>query len=552
MELKCDEIHRLEPGCRRLDRAFARFMLQFVDSDVPKETMQAILLRLSAAQAEGHSCIQLNTEEKILIERSGLVDGKKPKALILEQNRLYMQRYWAYEQHLAAQLAELVRVPPGDVPEDAILERYFPALIDEVDWQKIAAENALKHRLTIISGGPGTGKTTTVVKILALLLEQCADLTIALAAPTGKAAMRLQESVVGSKPFLPCTDAIKQSIPEQVTTLHHLLGSRPPTPYFWHDADNPLPYDVVVVDEVSMVDLALMSKLVDALKPGAKLILLGDKEQLSSVEAGSVLADLTEALPEHTQELLKSHRFQGDIKTLAEAIKCQQAREAWGALQDLDSVGLLQQDVDDFVQEKYTAYWRLVKRGGDVGEILQAFNRFQVLCANRYGPLSVQDMNYRIEKTWHREGAIDLRRQWYAGRPVMVVENNARMQLFNGDIGLCLPDDEGQLMIFFVRADGRLHRVLPGRMPQCQTCYAMTIHKSQGSEFAEVLMVLPDEMNPVLSKELLYTAVTRAKQAAYVLATEDVFEAAVKRKMQRVGGLSWKIRQHLGLKSAMS
>ncbi|WP_198243859.1 exodeoxyribonuclease V subunit alpha [methane-oxidizing endosymbiont of Gigantopelta aegis] len=546
-ELSIETIHQLEPGCRRLDRAFAAFLLRFTElAGENKQKLRLILQRLSAAQADGHSCIQLNDEAIKLVERSGLVDKEKPKALILEQNRLYMQRYWAYEQRLAEQLVGLTREQQDVVPEDAILERYFPALIDEIDWQKIAAENALKHALTIISGGPGTGKTTTVVKILALLLEQRADLAIALAAPTGKAAMRLQESVVGSKPFLPCAEAIKQLIPEQVSTLHHLLGSRPPTPYFWHHADNPLPYDVVVVDEVSMVDLALMSKLVDALKPGAKLILLGDKEQLSSVEAGSVLADLTEALPEHTQELLKSHRFQGDIKALAEAIKCQQAREAWHALQNLDFVSLLQQDVDVFVQEKYESYWRLVKQDADASEILQAFNRFQVLCANRYGPLSVQDMNSRIEKTWHREGVIDLRRQWYAGRPVMVVENNARMQLFNGDIGLCLLDDDGQLMVFFVRADGRIQHVLPARMPLCQTCYAMTIHKSQGSEFEEVLVVLPDEMNPVLSKELLYTAVTRAKQTVHVLATETVFNAAVQRKMQRLGGLSWKIRQHLG------
>ncbi len=542
-ELNIETIHQLEPGCSRLDRAFAQFMLRFTSLEGDDElVLRQILQRLSAAQTEGHSCIRLNDEEKKLVEKSGLVDKARPKALILEQNRLYMQRYWAYEQRLA----QLANIGSQQSPDVTVIDRYFKPLIDETDWQRKAAEKTLRQRLSIITGGPGTGKTTTVVKILALL-QEChqASLSIALAAPTGKAAMRLQASVIAQKQQLPCSDKIKGAIPEQVTTLHHLLGALPPTPYFRHNNDNPLPYDVVVVDEVSMVDLALMSKLVDALKPDARLVLLGDKEQLSSVEAGAVLADLTEALPQHTQALLKSHRFEGDIKTLAENIKQGLAEKAWQNLQCLSAVHRLEGAVDGLLEDKYSAYWDLVRRGGDISEIFSAFNQFQVLCANRFGPLSVDDLNRRIEKRWFRQAGINQAQSWYLGRPVMVVENNARMQLFNGDIGLCLPDESGRLMVFFIRADGKVKKVLHGRLPRCQTCYAMTIHKSQGSEFNEVLIVLPEQVNAVLSRELLYTGITRAKDAVYLHAEEAVFKQTVKRRVERLGGLAWKLKRRL-------
>ncbi len=548
-ELSIEAIHQLEPGCRRLDRAFALFMLQFSAlAEDDNRIIRLILQRLSAAQADGHSCIRLNDEEIKLIERSGLVDREKPKALVLEQNRLYMQRYWAYEQRLAKQLADLASAEAAALPDESIIDRYFKPLVDETDWQRKAAEKSLSQRLTIITGGPGTGKTTTVVRILALL-QEChqAALSIALSAPTGKAAMRLQASVIAQKQSLPCSEAIRAAIPEQVATLHHLLGSLPPTPCFRHDADNPLPYDVVVVDEVSMVDLALMSKLVDALKSGARLVLLGDKEQLSSVEAGAVLADLTEALPHHTQELLKSHRFQGDIKALAETVKAGRADAAWECLLQLPSLLRVSEGLDQLIEDKYGDYWRLVEQEAETVEIFSAFNRFQLLCANRFGPLSVDDMNRRLEQRWLQKLGVHQSQPWYPGRPVMVVENNARMQLFNGDIGLCLPDREagGRLMVFFMRSDGAIKKVMPGRLPKCQTCYAMTVHKSQGSEFEEVMIVLPEQMNPVLSRELLYTGITRAKAAVYLLAEEGVFKQAVKRRVNRDGGLAWRLMRQL-------
>ena len=293
-----------------------------------------------------------------------------------------------------------------------------------------------------------------------------------------------------------------------------------------------------------MVDLALMSKLVDALKPGARLILLGDKDQLASVESGAVLADLTAALPEHTVELQKSHRFDAAIKQLAEAVNRQQPQAAWAALQNRDAnIALLNRDLIEYIAEQQLDYLRLMQGGADFESIIGAFNRFQVLCANRQGKNGVSDINFLVEQKLVGKNLIQLTGTWYAGRPVMVTQNNASMHLYNGDIGLCLPDADqgGKLMVFFQRPDGSVKKYLPARIPPCQTVFAMTIHKSQGSEFEEVLVMLPEQINPVLTKELLYTAITRAKKAVKLAASEPVFTETVQRKIQRFGGLAAKL-----------
>ena len=423
----------------------------------------------------------------------------------------------------------------------ALFDKYFGISTGETDWQREAAKMAVKQSFSIITGGPGTGKTTTVVKILALLQELAEQpLHIALAAPTGKAAMRLQESIGFNKAALPCSETIKSHIPETVTTLHRLLGAKPPSPYFRHDATKPLVYDLVVVDEASMVDLALMSKLLDALKPGARLILLGDKDQLASVESGAVLADLTMALPEHTLELKKSHRFDDTIKRLAVAVNLQQEDVAWQILHEgNENIAMLEQDLIDYVAAQQTDYLRLIKAGAGFDEIYRAFSRFQVLCSNREGKNSVSDINYRVEQKLFGQKLINLSGLWYSGRPVMVTQNNSALHLYNGDIGICMPDkdQDGKLMVFFQRADGSVKKYLPGRLPHCETVYAMTIHKSQGSEFEEVLIVLPETINPVLTKELLYTAITRARKTVKLVADEAVFAGTVRQKVKRVTGL---------------
>lgn len=545
-----------QPQFSRLDTVFARFLGERTTFDsTQQQAFENLVMSVSYEQSQGHSCIRLDDEGRQLVLASGLAVSHSQTGtgelattlpLVVEQNRLYLQRYWFYENRLAMQIKAMTQLSGTYGQKIAahpvtLFDKYFGISTGETDWQREAAKMAVKQSFCIITGGPGTGKTTTVVKILALLQELAEQpLHIALAAPTGKAAMRLQESIGFNKDGLPCPETIKSRIPETVTTLHRLLGAKPPSPYFRHDASKPLVYDLVVVDEASMVDLALMSKLIDALKPGSRLILLGDKDQLASVESGAVLADLTMALPEHTLELKKSHRFDDTIKKLAVAVNLQQEAVAWQILHEgNENIAMLERDLIDYVAAQQTDYLRLIKAGAGFDKIYRAFSRFQVLCSNREGKNSVSDINFQVEQKLFGQKLINLSGLWYSGRPVIVTQNNSALHLYNGDIGLCMPDKDqgGRLIVFFQRADGSVKKYLPGRLPHCQTVYAMTIHKSQGSEFEEVLIVLPESINPVLTKELLYTAITRARKTVKLVADEAVFAATVRQKVERVTGL---------------
>lgn len=529
----------------RLDFGFARFMGERCKlNGQEKMRFEELLLQLSAQQAAGHSCISLGSNDEALARASGLCSSDRVAPLIIDRQRLYLHRYWRYETRLAEQLTLIAR-QSFHKKNDELLNRYFPPRDTGIDWQKQAAQHAMTHGLTIISGGPGTGKTTTVVKILALLLETAEQPPhVALAAPTGKAAMRLRESLAANKDALPCAQVIKDRIPEKVTTIHRLLGPMPPTPYFNHRASNPLPHDLVVTDESSMIDLALMSKLVDALKPGARLILLGDKDQLASVESGAVLADLTQSLPARTVELLKTHRFQGNIQTLAAAVNQQQAELAWQILNKGDhEASLLNSDPIDLTVESYSEYLDLVANGADFHSIITAFDRFRVLCANRSGPNSVSDINSRVTQQLAARNQLKIGGPWYPGRPVIVTANNPDLRIFNGDIGVCLSDEEngGQLRVCFLSGDGGIKKIQPASLTDCETAYAMTIHKSQGSEFEKALIMLPNRINPILGKELLYTAITRAKTQVKIATDQSVFMACVARKIQRQSGLAERI-----------
>ncbi|MCF6251492.1 MAG: exodeoxyribonuclease V subunit alpha [Methylococcaceae bacterium] len=532
----------------RLDIAFSRFLSQRTSFDKKQKIdFEVLCAELSYQQSQGHSCIYVDASAQKQILASGLASEHDLSPLVLEQNRLYLYRYWCYENRLALAIQKQLARTYSNKDLELLLSRYFIKLIDETDWQKEAAVKAISLAFCMISGGPGTGKTTTVVKILALLqelaLKQGAPLHIALAAPTGKAAMRLQESIGSSKNTLPCSETIKNLIPETVTTIHRLLGSRPPSPYFKHDSAHPLAYDLVVIDEASMVDLALMSKLVDALKPESRFILLGDKDQLASVESGAVLADLTAALPEHTVELKKSYRFHGDIKALSEAVNHQLIDDAWKILEKNSSeVALLEQDLIDFATKQYTPYLDEINNSGDFSTILTSFSQFQVLCSNRLGTYGVVEINKRIEELLARQNKIQITGQWYVGRPIMVIQNNVSMQLYNGDIGICLYDSQkDKNAVFFLRSDGSIKKILPSRVPAHETVFAMTIHKSQGSEFDECLCVLADKINPVLTKELIYTAITRAKKRLKILSSYSIFSQTLQQKVVRSGGLLEKL-----------
>jgi exodeoxyribonuclease V alpha subunit len=283
-----------------------------------------------------------------------------------------------------------------------------------------------------------------------------------------------------------------------------------------------------------MIDLATMSKLVSAIKPSARLILLGDKEQLASVEAGTVLADLTQALPNNTIELKKTYRFKNRIKSFAKAINQKNSVKAW-RITKLKSkiIECLGDDFLSYLVSKQDDYFNKIKSGATFSDIYNAFNQFQILCAHREGKNSVSDLNYRLEKALQLQKKINLSTTWYIGRPVMITQNKAELQLYNGDIGLCLPDKKGDVKVFFPRSNGNFQGYSPARLPHCETVFAMTIHKSQGSEFEEVCVCLPEYYQTILTKELLYTAITRAKERIKLVTTEAIFTATVQTSIER-------------------
>ncbi len=528
-----------------LDNHFSNFLAERSNlSGGEKKRFRQLVCDLTSSLEAGDSCLSVSGKDMELLQNVHLVSDGGPTPLVLCKDRLYLHRYFRYESWLAEQVRAMAAISLPPAGEMQLLDSLFATGEPGIDWQKIAARVALKKALAIICGGPGTGKTTTVVKILALLLQSTDKrLDIALAAPTGKAAMRLSESIGSSLGRLDLPDKIRSLIPRQAATLHRLLGVRLHSPQFRHNRQKPMGWDVVVVDEASMVDLALMSKLVDALKPGARLLLLGDKDQLASVESGAVLGDFIKSLPENTVELKKTYRFDDNIKNLAESINTGQSERFWAILQDpnLENVTILRSDPLGYIGKQYTKFMEevLCSHAADVRRIFTAFSSFQVLCATHYGSRGVEGINRMVESSLGRRGFACRPDSWYPGRPVLITRNDYSLDLFNGDIGICLPDPlEGSLKVWFEKADGRLKSYSPFRLPACQTVFAMTIHKSQGSEFDEVVVVLPEEDNRILSRELLYTAATRARKAVKLVAEQQILLQALSRNIERSSGLA--------------
>ena len=598
-----------------VDEHFARAMARLVGGAAPEVLAGAALA--SARTREGHVCADLGRVAATAIcdplgratgdlcwpeldawtatlERSELVgDGISPRPLVLDRahGRLYLRRYWQYEQRLAAQIkARAAGMDDGlDLPRlregvERLFARSGPGAA-EAGGQRRAAVMAVLRRFAIISGGPGTGKTSTVVKLLALLVEQAAAAkrkrpVLTLVAPTGKAAARLVESIQRAKESLPCSDEVKHDITEEATTIHRCLRPLPGRPgRFRHDADNPLATDLVLVDEASMVDLALMVRLIDAVPPRARLILLGDRDQLASVDAGAVLGDICNAEgargfsagfagrvaeicgekpPEGANEkattgvwdcvahLSKSYRYKetSGIGVLARAVNAGDVASVRRILSgDYPDVSLrplpegagLGDELRDLIVQGYRPYLT----ANTAAAKFDAFNRFRVLCAHRRGPHGVDDTNELAERALAsarlltRSGAI------YAGRPVLVTTNDYNVRLFNGDIGLILEEEpsRARLTATFSAPDGTTRSLAPSRLPPHETAFAMTIHKSQGSEFDEVVVLLPAGISPILSRELVYTAVTRARSKVTIFGDAEVVAHAVARRIERASGL---------------
>jgi len=475
--------------------------------------------------------------------------------LILDNHRLYSYRYFYYEQLLAARIQALISINDIDYKILANgLERLFP---EPTSKQKEAAYLAVTHNFCIISGGPGTGKTATVIKILALLLEQNPNLNLVMIAPTGKAANRLKEAITQTLPLLDCNATIKAAIPTEAYTIHRLLGSKLNSPYFHFSTNNPLPYDVVVVDEASMIDLALMAKLVQAVPDQAHLILLGDKDQLASVEAGTVLGDICEAgliqsniihnsqLTVHKSKLDnihssiilldKSYRFseQSGIWKLAQAVKQGDGETALQVLKSANYPDIEWHSLEssaDLIKQISTNFSVLESQPETA---LQNFDKFRVLCATRHGPQGILTINQSVENYYRQTG----KNHHYHGQPIIIKRNDYHLNLFNGDIGIIF-NIAGQQKAIFLDVTGQLREFWPNRLPEYETVYAMTIHKSQGSEFKQVLMILPDQFSPVLTRQLIYTGITRAGKTISIWGNEQIFKQAIATEIDRSSGLT--------------
>jgi exodeoxyribonuclease V alpha subunit len=600
-----------------VDRAFARFLRTLDPAVDPRVQVAAALL--SRELGEGHICMPLETlrerEPDLGDPLSYLGDarvvaapGGDPSApLVLDHGLLYMRRFWRDEARVAEAILGRLGERGGEADLRAELSRLFPGGGEHPDWQKIACAIAARSGFAVITGGPGTGKTTTVVRLLGLLQTLAlrdggSRLRIRLAAPTGKAAARLNASIASQVAQLQVDPAVKQAIPAEVTTLHRLLGSRPDTRAFRHNAENPLHVDVLVVDEASMIDLEMMAATLDALPPGARLVLLGDKDQLSSVEAGAVLGDLcarAEAghyssatrdwirdvcdedvspwtaapaghapLDQHVAMLRHSHRFSGasGIGALAAAINAGDAARARAVFGEFDDVSLAAPSPAAIATlaiegrdgaPGYRHYLDWIERerppvGASDEDIarwgrgaLRAYAGFQLLCATRQGEHGVVAQNARIAQGLLDRGLIDATGGWYEGRPVILTRNDYALGLMNGDVGVTLwvPDGQGgmALRVAFAVMDEhggeRVRFVVPSRLAALETVFAMTVHKSQGSEFGHTALALPPEPSPVLTRELVYTGVTRARRWFTLLASPDILGHAVRQKTQRASGL---------------
>lgn len=596
-----------------LDRHFALKMLRLCGQQSPELALAAALV--SRALADGHSCIRLSefadrsfpeevspSEEAGVIQCPSCPDWEKalgqcdvvgpPGAetpLILDgAGRLYLQRYWHHEQAIAQDL--LARnLAPAPVPDPVLLShslaRLFPQSRHETDWQKVAAFAAAQRRFCVITGGPGTGKTWTVARVLAILLEQpgAEKLRVKLAAPTGKAAARLQESLANALVSIECAETVKQRLraPDLSTTVHRLLGPIPHSVAFRHDVEHPLPVDILIVDEASMISLSLMARLLAALrKDGTRLVLVGDKDQLLPVDPGGVLGDLCRAaslnqfseafckayeactgepLPQGTCQhaslvdaavQLQVNRRTGEAKVLNQlsiSVNAGDAAEVAHTLRKGGANGTpvaweplpVRHELKHALKAAVLGHYAAVLEAAGPKEALDGFGHFRILCAVREGPYGMTALNRLVEEILadHLPALRSrIRMGIYPGKPVMVTANNYTLKVFNGDTGVVW-NLAGNSRVHFPDETGAIRAIARERLPEHETAFAMTVHKSQGSEFDHVLLVLPDKDNPVLTRELIYTGLTRAKKSVRVLSGIELLSGALQRQAQRRSGL---------------
>lgn len=593
------------------DISFAQFIYSLSDKK-PLELFFAALL-LSHDSSEGHVCLDLDTIQNthlseynlnastylspvnqwpnILISCSVVNKPGDFCPLILDGKLLYLHKYCQYETYIAERLNTLAS-DTIDITDPErllkLLDQYFPQAQEDTNWQRTAACIAATKRLCIITGGPGTGKTTAVVRILALLIELAQNNTmrIALAAPTGKAAARMEEAVQLAKSSLNNYESIIDKMPTSAATIHRLLGTIPNSHNFRHGPDNPLPVDIAVVDEASMIDLSLMAKFLGALPTQSRLILLGDRDQLASVQAGSVLGDIcnneyisvfshsfrntikpfvsinpSEKNLPHTAPALtdcifglrKTYRFKGIIAECCNAVKCGDEKTVFACINksdsDLVSWTELPQDksLSKAIKEDIIHSWLAYLEAESLNDMFTVFNDFRTLCVLRSGPFGVETVNILIENILAETGLLFPTSQWYAKQPIMITKNDYQLNLYNGDTGIIAPDpaSDGKLKAWFPALKTEKKQAFrsfsPSRLPTNETAFAITVHKSQGAEYNSILLLLPNSDTPILTRELIYTGITRARQRISIYGKESIFKLGVERRIDRKSGLREKL-----------
>lgn len=593
---------------RPIDVQAARLLERIDQGQCPELPLVAAFA--SWATGQGHTCLPLSALPGLLTT-AGLDSGDFSEATTLRQrllassvvgqpgdfqplildkrNNLFLLRFHRYEEAIAQALrARAAGAEPLDAARvGPLLAALFPAGNEAagVDWQRAAAVLALRQRFVVISGGPGSGKTYTVARILALIAALAPGKPrVALAAPTGKAALRLQESIrsarIGSA-TLP--QHLAANIGDQAQTLHRLLGVQAHRPGFRHNAANPLHLDLLILDEASMIDVPLMAALLEALPPSCRIILLGDRDQLASVEAGNLFADLcgngeirwSQALVREMQEfvgqgefpvdssahgndpgpladslvlLRASHRFRegSGIGALARAVNSGNPEMVQATLElrfpDLHIEDGTAPGAAAWLRDRIEHFLLPLFAAASPQAALQELGRRRILCALREGPSGVEGLNRLAETIFRRTRRIPQTARLYPGMPIIILRNDYTLGLFNGDAGVLWTDDRGSLQAWFEQENGTARAVGLSRLPAWQTSYAITVHKSQGSEFAEVLLILPQEDAPVLSRELLYTGITRAKNTLTLACRREVLLRVVQRRVVRHSGLGAKLR----------
>ena len=623
-----------------LDYYFASKVLELNGEDEANDDLFLISMLLShCVSSERHICLDIADKkqlklhvEDIIKQNAGVqnsniivrefsedLPGKlsacrvvgKPgeyQPLILDANHLYLHRFWVREQVIAKKIRQLSALKEENVDIELLkqgLNKLFPITPlpeNKIDWQRIAAFCAVINKFCVITGGPGTGKTTVVAAVLALLQEQSMNnngrpLTVKLCTPTGKASARLTEAVAMEKVRLKCSKEIKSFIPEKSTTIHKLLGGRYLSPNFKYNSKRKLEADVVVVDEASMVPMMIMAKLLDAVAENTKIILLGDKDQLASVEAGAIFGDVCDAAggsskaqnlfseefiklylktenneiriektPDYNPvidsvvELVESHRFASDrsIGKLKNLINEGDSDSALSILENPQETELNYKQINSKSEEIYynlkdtitnlkvtnTAVNYLAYiNASDINEAFRIFDSFRILCAYKVGVYGTKEVNKHIIRIVKNHYGIPRDKKYFKGMPILIKKNYSPLGLYNGDIGLCwsMPDNPERVLVYFsdVNNPGKFRHFTPAQLPDHETVFAMTIHKSQGAGFENVLIILSDDNDsPLLTRELLYTGITRAEKKVMIWCSEKAFIKAVKTKTIRYSGLS--------------